>query len=365
MTAEASSTAETIPVTVITGFLGSGKTTLLAKLLAKPGMNRIAVIINEFGEVGLDHLLVATPSEGVTLLSSGCLCCSIRGDLVVTLRDLLLRSSRGEIPDFNRVVVETTGLADPAPVLHTVIADQEMARYFHLDGVVTTIDAVNGAISLDRHFESVKQAVVADLLLLTKSDLIDSAAMEGLDARLDQLNPRAARIVVPHGEIEPERLFGLLPSAADRTNRIAEWFAMGQSAADSGHRDAPAPAGPHETTINTVAFILDRPVRQAGLKLWMDMLGAYRGADLLRVKALLDVEGVPMVVHGVQHVFHPPLALPAWPSPDRRSRIVFITRGLDRAALERTLSAFDFSLASPGLDPRSYARFVETMKNFR
>lgn len=357
---EESTRENRIPVTVLTGFLGSGKTTLLSKLLAKPGMDRVAVIINEFGEVGLDHLLVARPSENVTLLSSGCLCCSIRGDLVMTLDDLLARSRRGEIPEFTRVVVETSGLADPAPIVHAVIADAQTAAEYRLDGVITTVDAVNGESSLDRHYESVKQAAIADSLLLTKADLTEPAARERLAARLGRLNRRARQLEVRHGEVEPGVLFDISPSGRE----IADWLDLVEHSAGGGANPHLA-HGPHDAAINTFSLVYDGPIREAGLDLWMDMLGVYRGPDLLRVKGLLNVEERPVVINGVQHVFHSPVTLAEWPSADRRSRIVFITRGLARGDLERTLSAFGFALPAPGLSRAGYARFVEAMKNFR
>src|SRR5437764_5854630 len=201
--------ASRIPVTVLTGFLGSGKTTVLNHVLKQPGMAATAVIVNEFGEIGLDHLLVESATEDVVLLSSGCLCCTVRGDIVNTLTDLFVSRVKGRVPYFTRVVIETTGLADPAPVLHALISDPIVAARYMIDGVVTTVDAVNGAGTLDRHPEAVKQAAVADRLLLTKTDLAEPVRRRAIEARLAALNPSATVVPVAHGAVDPAVLFNI------------------------------------------------------------------------------------------------------------------------------------------------------------
>src|SRR5438874_1140298 len=201
--------ASRIPVTVLTGFLGSGKTTVLNHVLKQPGMAATAVIVNEFGEIGLDHLLVESATEDVVLLNSGCLCCTVRGDIVNTLTDLFVNRVKGRVPYFTRAVIETTGLADPAPVLHALISDPIVAERYMIDGVVTTVDAVNGAATLDRQPEAVKQAAVADRLIVTKADLAEPEVLAALEARLAALNPGAPRLRAAHGAIDPAALFGL------------------------------------------------------------------------------------------------------------------------------------------------------------
>ncbi len=350
---------EGIPVSVITGFLGSGKTTLLARLLAHPGMERVAVIINEFGEVALDHLLVAKPAEDVRLLASGCLCCSVRGDLVATLADLFAQAAAGTIPRFERVAIETTGLADPLPVLQTVVGDPEISRLFRLDGVVATIDAANAETTLDRHFESVKQVALADLLLVTKSDLVARDALDALRRRLSRLNPEAEIATATFGEIAPERLLGLSSARQD----FALWQAREETSQSEPHAHDSHPHGPHDAAIESVSLTYERPIRRSGLRVWIDLLAAFRGSDLLRVKGLLNVEGEPVVVNAVQHLFHPPRTLPAWPSADRRSRFLFITRGIGEAALARTFAAFGFEEGA--LEPERFAKFVALAGRFR
>ncbi|MGH7119580.1 MAG: CobW family GTP-binding protein [Acetobacteraceae bacterium] len=345
---------EGIPVTLITGFLGSGKTTLLTRLLAHPGMDRVAVIINEFGEVGLDHLLVARRVEDVRLLANGCLCCSVRGELVATLADLYARAADGTIPGFDRVIIETTGLADPLPVLQTVVGDAVISRLFRLDGIVTTVDAANADDTLDRHFESVKQVTLADTLLITKGDLVAPDALAALRGRLRRLNPEAELATVAFGEIPPERLLGLSSAPKISAQRAG-------SPEPAGHEHHEH--GPHDAEIQTFSLTFDAPILRSGLRVWIDLLAAFRGSDLLRVKGLLNVEGEPVVVNAVQHLFHPLQTLPTWPTADRRSHFVFITRGIGEATLARTFAAFGFQ--SGALEPRRFAEFVALASRFR
>jgi G3E family GTPase len=353
-----------IPMSVITGFLGSGKTTLLARLLADARMAKAAVIINEFGEVGLDHRLVTTPREDVVLLSSGCLCCSLRGDLVNTLASLYGERARGEIPEFDRVLVETTGLADPAPVLLTVTADEQLAQLFHIERVITTVDAVHGLGQLDSQPESVKQACVADVILLTKTDIADADMLAALRARLRRLNPIALCRDVVQGEIDPDWLFNFTAPGAARTREFHGLVEQVERDHDHAHdhHDHASHAG-----ISSFAVIRDQPVTFAGLELWMDMLGEVRGPSLLRIKGIVNVGGRPIVVQGVQHMFHPLSELPDWPDDDRRSRIVFITRDVAREQIERTLDALSLDIAprALGIDPEAFRQFVAAASKFR
>lgn len=386
MTVDTNNTAPArYPVVLITGFLGSGKTTLLAQLLRHPGMNNTAVIVNEFGEIGLDHMLVETPDEEMVLLNSGCLCCSIRGDLVNTLSQLLLRRHAGEIPAFDRVVVETTGLADPAPILHTVLTDEAVSPHFLLDSVVTVVDAVNGDGQLDRHFESVKQAAVADRIVLSKTDLATRETIDPLLGRLAKLNPGADILEVTQGMVEPDTLLNFgTDGRRSRQLDVADWLGENLEATEQptghhapndhhhhGHHGAEPHAHNHDADIRTFSIIRDAPVEPAGLELWLNMLSGFRGPNLLRVKGLLNVAGHPVVVHAVQHLFHDPVTLAKWPSDDRRSRIVFITHKLDQVEVEKTLQALDLSTdkstdapANSPFDPDTYEKFVKAMGSF-
>jgi G3E family GTPase len=365
----AAAAGQRFPVSLITGFLGSGKTTVLNRLVNHPDMARTVVIINEFGEIGLDHELVENSAEDMILLQSGCLCCSIRGDLIDTLRSLFIRRVRGEVPEFDRVVIETTGLADPAPILHTLMTDPLISARFRLDGVVTTVDAATGSATLDRQIESVKQAAVADRLLLTKTDLVTAADALALEQRLGRLNPAAPIIRVSQGEVEPGRVFDAgLYDPKTKSLDVQRWLnaeaytvTEGHGHADShegddhhDHTDGDRHADPHrdgdhvhdvnrhDDHIKAVCLTLDEPVSGIGLDCWLRFLPMLKGPDLLRVKGIINVAGYsgPFVIHGVQHLFHPPVMLKTWPGKDRRTRIVFITRDIDEATLRDTLKLF-------------------------
>ena len=302
------------PVTIVTGFLGSGKTTLIAALLRHPAMGETAVIVNELGEIGIDHHLLRRVDERTVLMPSGCLCCTLRGDLADELRDLLSRRDRGEIPQFRRVVVETTGLADPAPILFTLLSEPVVRHHYELDGLIATVDAVHGL----RHEESVKQAATADTLVVTKTDAADATELED---RLAQLNPAAEVVEASFGDVEPVCLLGR-PQRDPRDLLI-----------EDGHG--------HDEIAASVLF-LDEQLDWGAFGIWLTMLLQSRGENILRVKGLLDIGGPgPLLLNGVQHVVHPPVHLDAWPDEDRRSRLVFIGRGIEPAALEHSLSVFN------------------------
>jgi len=328
-----------IPVAVLTGFLGSGKTTLLGHLLRHPAFARTAVVINEFGEVGLDHELVERSEESFIELQTGCLCCTIRGDLVLTLDDLLRRRDAGTVMAFERVVIETTGLADPAPILQALMTDANLADRLALGEVIATVDAVNGLDTLDRQPESVKQAAVADKLVLTKTDLLaDPPAL--LVARLAAINPAAPVLVGEHGRIDPARLFqGGLYDPTAKTADVQAWLA----AEAHQHRHA-HDVNRHDAQIASYCVTRQAPIRAVALALFLEILAEHCGPDLLRVKGILNIAESPdrpAVIHGVQHVFHPPAWLERWPSADRSSRIVFITRDIPRDWIEQLLEALD------------------------
>ena len=332
-----------IPVTVLTGFLGSGKTTILARILRDPAFADTAVIVNEFGEVGLDHLLMEVTDESIVDLSCGCICCTIRGDLLETLADLWHRREAGEIRAFRRVVVETTGLADPAPILHTLMQEPQVFAHYRLARVVTTVDAVTGMTTLDKQPEAVKQAAVADALLVTKTDIVnDPDEARELGVRLAALNPGAARAVCTDGAVDPGMLFdGGLYDPSGKAADVADWLRAEGGAHDHVH-DVNDPVGSHGVNrhgddIRTFVLMRDAPVSRAALSVFMQMLADQRGDDLLRLKGLVRLKGDearPAVVHGVQRVIHPIRRLDAWPEGRRRTEIVLIVRGIERDWIE-------------------------------
>jgi G3E family GTPase len=324
-----------IPVSVITGFLGSGKTTLLNHLVRHPGMGETAVIVNEFGEIGLDHELIEKSDENTILLGSGCLCCTVRGDLVDTLGDLSIRRLKGEVPPFKRVVIETTGLADPAPILHTLMSVPVVGRYA-LDNVITTVDLVNGGATLAEHEEAVKQVAIADRLIITKSDLCDPADTERLTRELRKYNPVAPMQAVVDGDIEPDELFGSIRfDLQTKTDEVREWLRAEQYDAHD-HAAHNLDVNRHSESIESFCMTFDEPMDWPVVALWLDSLVASQGEKLLRVKGILDVKGIPepMVIHAVQHLFHPPVRIERWPDGKRESRIVFITKDLPRSDVE-------------------------------
>ena len=339
-----------VPVSLLTGFLGSGKTTVLNKLLSRPEFARTVVVINEFGEIGLDHELVESSTEDMVLLKSGCLCCTIRGDLVDTLRGLIARKLNGTIAPFDRVLIETTGLADPAPILHTLMSDLTLTSAYRLDGVITTVDAATGDATLDRQIESVKQAAVADRLLLTKTDLVSPTQSAALFERLCRLNPAAPITVVRHGEVDPARILNAgLYNPETKSLDVQRWLkaeAYAPARHDHGHD-----INRHNEHIKAVCLTVDEPIPASAFDTWLGLLLAMKGPDILRVKGIVNIEGFdgPLIIHGVQHIFHPPLQMKTWPGNDRRTRIVFITRDLDESALRDTLRMFTVDPPPPSL----------------
>ncbi len=321
------------PVNIITGFLGSGKTTLLQRLLRSPELSDVAVLVNEFGEVGLDHHLLQSVAESTLLMENGCLCCAVRGDLQKALRDLLSQQARGQVPHFRRVVIETSGLADPAPIAYTLLSEAVLRHHFRLSGIVTTVDAVNGAAQLAGFAEAVKQVSMADRLVVTKADLSDATSLDALCAQLRALNLSAQ--ILDSADVLGDFHHLLTDDIYDTEGKFRE--AMRWTAEEThGSQD-------HTADVRSFAVIFDRPLDWTAFGVWASMLLHRHGADVLRVKGLLNVAGVPtpVLINGVQHIVHPPSHLDAWPDADRRSRLIFIVRGLQRARIERSLAVFN------------------------
>lgn len=321
------------PVFLLTGFLGSGKTTLLSRLLADPALGDTAVLINEFGEIALDHHLVGRIDDATVLLGSGCVCCTVRGELAEAIRDLLGRRDRGLVPPFRRLVIETTGLADPLPVLTTLTADPVLRHHVRLGAVVVTADAVNVARQLATQPESLKQVAVADRLVLTKADLCDASAADAAVRALRAVNPDAPLLVAGLAALAAAEILGERPLPA------------GAGSSSLGLRCDPAPdAAParHGAGLASFSLVIDEAIDWTAFGLWLSALLHRHGDSVLRVKGLLNVAGsdTPVAIHGVQQLVHVPVHLPAWPDADRRSRIVFITRGLDAATVRRSMRAF-------------------------
>ncbi|GAK69671.1 putative cobalamin synthesis protein [Agrobacterium rubi TR3 = NBRC 13261] len=341
-----------IPVSIITGFLGAGKSTLLNQLLKDPAMQDAAIIINEFGDVSIDHLLVERSGDGIIELAEGCLCCTVRGELVDTLAELMDGIQTGKLKPVNRIVIETTGLADPAPVMQSIIGNPVIAQNFSLNGVVTVVDAVNGSSTLDQHEEARKQVAVADRLVLTKQTLTDDAHVAALIARIKTLNPRAP---IEDGDRQDWSAVALLENglydAASKVGDVRRWLGEeeehdhdNQASHDHAHHHHHDDVNRHNASIRSFSIVHDKPIDPMALEMFVDLLRSAHGEKLLRMKAIVQLSDNldrPLVLHGVQSIFHPPQRLAAWPdASDKRTRMVLITNDLPEAFVKDLFGAF-------------------------
>jgi G3E family GTPase len=345
------------PVCIITGFLGSGKPTLLNHILTYQAIRNSLVIINEFGEIGIDHLLVSSPLENVYLLANGCICCKVRGDMVATLTDIIRKRASGDIPLFDRVFIETTGLADPVPIVQTIVSDCELSRFVWLDAVIGVIDAVHAGPQLAGHYEARKQVAISDVLLLSKTDLVSDMDLAGLKPMIGRINGGAQLIRWQHGKVMPQLLFGDC-DAARCIKDLQRWLQRGPEAEQAA--GDPHVAKPHAAGIQSFVVFHAGCATKAGLAAWLSMLASFKGPQLLRVKGIVNVTGRPFVVHAVQSVIHDPVELEVWPDADRRTRVVFITRNIDREVIEKSFEIFEMADAFGNpreIDPEAYARF--------
>ncbi|MDQ0560883.1 G3E family GTPase [Rhizobium mesoamericanum] len=355
-----SAASDRIPVTILTGFLGAGKSTLLNRILKDPAMKDAAVIINEFGDIGIDHLLVESSGDAIIELSDGCLCCTVRGELVDTLANLMDAVQTGRVNSVKRVVIETTGLADPAPVMQAIMGNPIIATNFELDGVVTVVDAVNGAQTLDNHDEAVKQAAVADRLILSKKTMASQEVLRTLEERLVALNPRA--VVMDADSTEAGQVGVLVNGLYDPASKIADvdrWLRDEDAHHAHHHHDHhhghdhqdPHDVNRHDSSIRSFSIVEDTPIDPMALDMFIDLLRSAHGDKLLRMKAIVAVSDRPdrpLVLHGVQTIFHPPSRLAAWPDPkDRRTRMVLITKDFPEAFVKDLFDAF---LGKPRID---------------
>ena len=340
-----------IPVTVITGFLGSGKTTLLSSILKKKEMQKTAVIINEFGEIGLDHALIEHTDENIVELQSGCICCTIQGDLNKTLIDLFDKMMNGKVSSFNRVLIETTGLANPVPIIHTLMSSIELIRIYSLDGVITVVDSVNGEKTLDLHEESLKQLALAEKIILSKTDIIDKDEIKSLIYRIKEINPVSQIVYSKFGNIPLEEIFGL--GAYDPYKKSADvknWLAAEKYKDKKHHHHHDV--NRHNENIRAFSMMSENPVNMIAFSFFRDMITAALGANLLRMKGIVNIAGEerPAVIHGVQHIFHPVQWLETWPDNDRRTKLVFITQNIKKEQIEdffRTLMGMDTEKGLP------------------
>ncbi len=356
--------APRVPVLLVTGFLGSGKTTLVNRLLKTRAFARAAVVVNEYGEVSIDHLLVQAPRRRMRVIDSGCLCGHVHEEVASSLLDLYVKREHDPALDFDFVLIEMSGLADPVPVIQILMTDRHVTALYELKTVIALADGVHGAEHLARHEESVKQAAVADTIVISKTDLADCATLDALGARLKTINPGARQLRVAHGELRPMEILDAAGFDLNGRSEAARGWLN-----DTSYAATVAPAS-SDPAISTFSLTYDREITLPGFVLWMNLLAGFRGAGLLRVKGIVNVEGTPYAVQAVQTIVSEPVALDAWPEgDDRRSRLVFIMRGIDADDIRRTFAAFRFDAGRASrnmtINPETYGRFAETMQLFR
>lgn len=374
MTNEGSS--KSLPATLVTGFLGSGKTTFLNWLLSESDAKSVAVIVNEFGEIGLDHLLIATPVENIMLVEGGCLCCEVRGDLVQTLNDLLERRDNTEIPFFDRVVIETSGLANPVPIIQTLLCDEGVRDSFRLSKIITAVDVVNAQSQMSQHADAIRQIAVADLLLFTKLDLASQKALATLKETIEVINPGAQSVEVSNAKPKDVEATQLLSAETLHSREsFLEWITAGEtqlrklssfSKQEGFWAQSSLSSSAHQIrSLDIESFSLSRPgeINGPNLVMWLNLLSTLKGERLLRLKAILNVEGRPVAIHAAQTVVHEPVDLVSWPSDERDSRFVVISQGSIRAEFEESLGLLDFEApraqATPSFDAEAYQKFLK------
>ena len=346
----------TLPITLLTGFLGSGKTTLLNTLLRAQPLT--AVVMNEFGAVAIDHQLLEEQRGPLALLSGGCVCCQIQGTLAPTLKNLWMERASGKLPPYERLIIETTGIADPTPIIDTLVSDRWIAARHRLDAIITVVDAQLGAGQLAEHFEAERQVTAADRLLLTKTDLASATETDATRARLTHLNPGAEQIIVTDGQIDPGVILDLDAWRPQKhPDQAVRWLAAPRfkpfKAERLVTRTTPSSEAAHDERIRSFSLFFDTPLNENDLATALHMLRSFRAENLLRMKAIVNLQGHdrPMVLHGVQHVFYPPTELTTWPDADRRSRFVFITADLEPEMVAKLLHDFTVGLTSPTQSP--------------
>ena len=327
-----------ISITILTGFLGSGKTTLLSSLIKHKLMANAAIIINEFGEIGLDHDLIETTDENVIELQNGCICCTIQGDLKSTLLNLLKKMEKGEISTFNHVIIETTGLADPVPIIHTLMTSLDLQRIYSIDGVITVVDAINGESTYNVHEEAVKQTAFADRIVLSKTDIADKGRVNSLTKRIRTINPKVTIIKSNMNSVPVEKLLGLNDyNPQNKDWNVREWLEIEKNKSSKHlHHHHDHDVNRHGDDIETFAMVTSQPVSMTSVNFFLELLMSQMGENILRIKGILNIKGqeCPAVIHGVQHIFHPLEWLEKWPSQNKQSRLVFITKNINKDTID-------------------------------
>ena len=334
-----SSFPKNIGISVLTGFLGSGKTTILTSLIKQKQMANAAIIINEFGEVGLDHDLIETTDENVIELQNGCICCTIQDDLKTTLLNLLKKMEKGEISPFNHVIIETTGLADPVPIIHTLMTSLDLQRIYSIDGVITVVDSINGESTYNAHEEAVKQTAFADRIILSKTDIADKGTVNSLTKRIKAINPKVTIIKSDKSSLPVLKLLGLNDYNPQNKNwDVIKWLEIEKNKSsnhlhDHNHKHD---VNRHGDDIKTFAMVTSQPVSMTSVNFFLELLMSQMGENILRIKGILNIKGQssPAVIHGVQHIFHPLEWLEKWPTKDKKSRLVFITKNINKNTID-------------------------------